>query len=37
MPAPIAIGGLLQLKTSEFTDINDCFRLEYNAVIGVFL
>ncbi len=29
--------GLLQLKIKEFTSVNDCFQLERNAVIGVFL
>ncbi len=29
--------GLLQLKIKEFTNVNDCFQLERNAVIGVFL
>ncbi len=29
--------GLLQLKTIEFTSVNDCLQLERNAVIGVFL
>ncbi len=29
--------GLLQLKTKEFTNVEDCFHLERNAVIGVFL
>ncbi len=29
--------GLLQLKAKEFTSVNDCFQLEHNAVIGIFL
>ncbi len=29
--------GLLQLKTKEFTSVNDCIQLERNAVMGVFL
>ncbi len=28
--------GLLQLKTKEFTNVNDCFQLERKAIIGVF-
>ncbi len=28
--------GLLQLKTKEFTTVNDCLHLERNAVIGLF-
>ncbi len=29
--------GLLQLKTKEFTNVNDCFQLMRNAIIGVLL
>ncbi len=29
--------GLLQLKIKEFTNVNDCFQFERNAVVGVFL